>query len=433
MKYIIMCGGEYQIWKEPRQLTKVAGEPIVARTIRLLKENGVTDIAISSNDDRFAQFGVPLLKKVNDWTVIRPGVSTGAWYNGFYYTNEPVCYLFGDVIFSENAIKTIVETKTYDVEFFASAPPFDKAYTKPWAEPFGFKVVNTEHFHEAVAQTELYHKAGMFNRNPIAWELWQVIKDTPINKIDYKNYTVINDYTCDIDEPKDIENIEINIYKTEPTYMIHACNSRMWYVNDYLIPSMREQGIHNILTYCDVDNEGCLVSHVKSLTDASNRNVDGMWHLQDDVIICRDFAKRTAELSKDYTVCGFASYYDEMKKWEPGDSNGLKMWYSFPCIYIPTKIVKSYINWFNTYVWRDPQYEKWVKEKKYDDTIFRIYMENYYPKEYVLNLKPNLVDHVDYLLGGSIVNQWRKDKQVRAMWFDDTDLIVELEKRLKNL
>ena len=38
-----------------------------------------------------------------------------------------------------------------------------------------------------------------FIRHPIAWELWQIIKQTPINYIDYKNYTVINDYTCDID------------------------------------------------------------------------------------------------------------------------------------------------------------------------------------------------------------------------------------------
>lgn len=432
MKYIIMCGGNYQIWKEPRQLTKINNEPIVARTIRLLRENDITDIAISSNDSRFEGFSVPVLKSDNNWTVIRPGVSTGGWYNGFYKTDEPVCYLFGDVVFSPQAIKTIVETQTADVEFFASAPPFNCNYSKSYAEPFGFKVVNTEHFFSAIEKTKEYNQKGLFHRSPIAWELWQVIKDTPLNKIDYTNYTAINDYTCDIDEPKDVAKIEPHIL-TEPIYMIHACNSRMWYVNDYLVPSLKEQGLENIIIYQDKDNEGCLVSHVKSLTQASKLNVKGVWHLQDDIVICKDFAKRTKELSNDYTVCGFASYYDEMKKWEPGDSNGLKMWYSFPCIYIPTKIVKSYIDWFNIWVWRDPQYEKWIKAKKYDDTIFRIYMENYYPNEYVLNLKPNLVDHVDYLLGGSTVNQCRKDKQVRALWFDDLYLVDALEKRIKNL
>ena len=50
MFYIIMCGGTYKKWETPRQLTKVCGEPIVARTIRLLREQGVDDIAISSNN-----------------------------------------------------------------------------------------------------------------------------------------------------------------------------------------------------------------------------------------------------------------------------------------------------------------------------------------------------------------------------------------------
>ena len=36
------------------------------------------------------------------------------------------------------------------------------------------------------------------------WELWQIIKGTPFNKIDYTNYTVINDYTCDVDGKEDL-------------------------------------------------------------------------------------------------------------------------------------------------------------------------------------------------------------------------------------
>ena len=38
-----MCGGTYSAWDIPRQLTHIIGEPIVARTIRLLKEAGVTE------------------------------------------------------------------------------------------------------------------------------------------------------------------------------------------------------------------------------------------------------------------------------------------------------------------------------------------------------------------------------------------------------
>ena len=54
MKYIITCGGVYRKWQTPRQLLPFRGEPIVARTIRLLREYGVEDIvvAVKASDAR---------------------------------------------------------------------------------------------------------------------------------------------------------------------------------------------------------------------------------------------------------------------------------------------------------------------------------------------------------------------------------------------
>ena len=121
--------------------------------------------------------------------------------------DDPVCYLFGDVVFSREAIRTIVATETDDIEFFASSPPFAPEYSKPWAEPFAFKVVNTEKFFMEMERAKRYEKEKLFYRQPVSWELWQLIKQTPINIIDYKNYTAINDYTCDIDSPEDAEKI----------------------------------------------------------------------------------------------------------------------------------------------------------------------------------------------------------------------------------
>ena len=206
-----MCGGKYTQWDIPRQLIEINGEPIVARTIRLLRECGVKDIAISSNNAVFEGFGVPVLRHENEWEVRGLEDSSGTWVNGFYPTEEPVCYLLGDVVFSKAAIKTIVETETDGIEFFASAPPFSKDYMKRYAEPFAFKVYNVEYFWESIKRLKQYEKQGSFYRHPIAWELWQVIRKTPINKIDYTNYIVINDYTCDIDwkgEAKIFESIE---------------------------------------------------------------------------------------------------------------------------------------------------------------------------------------------------------------------------------
>lgn len=192
MKYIIMCGGDYHT-DRPKQLREVYGMTLVERTITLLRGMSVEDIAISSNDPRFEKFGVPVLNHKNNFG------NGGHWLEAFYPMNKPCCYLFGDVFYSHNAIRTIVETETDSIEFFASAPPFNPFYLKRWAEPFAFKVVDTRRFRACVNVAIDLAEKEKFNREPIAWELWQVIKGTQLNVINYTNYTAINDYTTDFD------------------------------------------------------------------------------------------------------------------------------------------------------------------------------------------------------------------------------------------
>lgn len=199
MIYIIMCGSNHEkIQGVPRQLVTINGERILDRTIRLLRENGVKDIGITCTDDAF--MGV-------DAEIIHYD-SGGPWVNAFIPLSEPCCYIMGDVYFSPEAIRKIVETDTDDIEFFASAPPFANDYPKLWAEPFAFKVVDYKHFNAAIQDVLTLRERRAFLREPIAWELWQVIKKTPINYIIYNNYAAINDYTCDIDVEADIAKME---------------------------------------------------------------------------------------------------------------------------------------------------------------------------------------------------------------------------------
>lgn len=196
MKYIIMCGGttKCRFSNLPKPMNVVNGESLVARTIRLLRENNIEDIAISSNDDRFEVYDVPVLHHTNyDMSDKR-----FKWLYAFYPMTSPVCYLLGDVFYSPQAIETIVNTDTDDIDFFASAKPFSPLYCKCYEEPFAFKVVNTDKFFSCIDTTLQYHKEGKFIRHPISWELWQVIKNTPLNEIVY-NYIAINDYTVDVD------------------------------------------------------------------------------------------------------------------------------------------------------------------------------------------------------------------------------------------
>ena len=67
MKYIIMAGGSYEKFEIPKQLLKVNGEVIIERTIRLLRENGVKDIAISTNNPAFDYLDVEKLRHENNY------------------------------------------------------------------------------------------------------------------------------------------------------------------------------------------------------------------------------------------------------------------------------------------------------------------------------------------------------------------------------
>lgn len=202
-----MCGGSYGEWETPRQLVKINGEPLVARTIRLLRSAGAEDIAISANDPAFDRFGVPVLHHDNDYAAT-PDQSSGHWASAFYPTDEPTCYIFGDVVFSPQAIRTIVRHKTEGIMFFGSKKPFAPEYPKKHEEPFAFKVANTEHFRQAIVDHKRLAESGTYYRKPIAWELWFLIcGEDPAEGMRHlpdSNYVGINDYTCDIDIKADM-------------------------------------------------------------------------------------------------------------------------------------------------------------------------------------------------------------------------------------
>ena len=222
-------------------------------------------------------------------------------------------------------------------------------------------------------------------------------------------------------------------------YMIHSCNQRQWYVDKYLVPSLYEQGIkkEDVYVYQDKNCEGNLKSWIQSCHLASelwgdNENV---WHLQDDVIVCSNFKQRTEELEAlDYKViCGFTCKYDDGRG--PGEGPTLNhMWYSFPCIRIHTAISKEFALWADIYLWRDNQFGFWHRHKKGDDYIFRVWIESYYPNMKVLNLVPNLIDHIDYLIGGTVVNPQREmtGVDIRSIYWEEPELVEELERRIKN-
>lgn len=200
-------------------------------------------------------------------------------------------------------------------------------------------------------------------------------------------------------------------------YLIHAIPQRLWYVNEYMIPAMTEQGIdrNDIQILCDTNKRGCLEMFMlscKMLPDKGNT-----WHLQDDILISSRFKEET-EKPRNGIVCGFCSCYDHQNK--PGEGNYKNKWFSFPCIRIPNKLAHGCANWFYNVVVpsQNEEWQRMIKCKKYDDSFFWIYIKRFHKTVKVTKLDPNIAEHVDYLIGGMVANYGRAENPISRYWYE---------------
>ena len=214
-------------------------------------------------------------------------------------------------------------------------------------------------------------------------------------------------------------------------YLIHTYPKRLWYVEKYLIPSMLKQGIRetDIYIYNDEYKKGNLFAFMESL-EYINENLSkekGLWHLQDDVVLCKNFKEESVKASNK-VINGFVNKnYANVEK--SGEVNVKDYWYSFPCVYIPNRYIDDFLNWIEKVREHAPFRKKYLSGR-YDDWFFYKFLEMEYPIDTMINLKPNLVDHIDYLIGYTTGK--RRKVQVRAEYFKDLDLVKELERSIKD-
>lgn len=214
-------------------------------------------------------------------------------------------------------------------------------------------------------------------------------------------------------------------------YMIHACPQRMWYVNEFLIPSMKAQGITDdeIVVWNDAEGKGNLFACFFSFQECG-KHPGTTWHLQDDVIISRRFTELT-RANTEGIVCGFGcKNFGPSMQWR-GEVPLSFMWYSFQCQLIPNELAGEFVEWFRT-IRSQYKYQGKIVDRRHDDWFFREFMNERHPDAWVTNLDPNIVDHIDYLIGGTIINHARNIKVNRAEFFPDGDLVDELAEKMKN-
>lgn len=215
MKYIIMCGGVYDTFKTPKQLSVINGETLLERTIRLLKENGITEYYITSNNPIFKNYGEVL--EHNNSFKFENGVVKGYWVDAYYPMTEPVTYLHGDVYYSEDAMKKILNLNPSVNTFIGNEIARNKEH-KNWGEPFGYIVVNQEEFRKGIEETKKLQDEGKLERGyAISWELYRVLNGLDPNKqyINDDTYLSIDDITIDIDAPFQIDELNKKVIEND--------------------------------------------------------------------------------------------------------------------------------------------------------------------------------------------------------------------------
>ena len=199
--------------------------------------------------------------------------------------------------------------------------------------------------------------------------------------------------------------------------LIHACPDRMWYVNNHLIPRLNELSLEllSIKVYCDYEHHGNQKAFLESLNMLpTNGNT---WHMQDDVWPSDDLFKQMTILnSVNGIICGFGTRPSCRGK-SPGWTTPAGMYYSFQCIRIPNEMMTL----FKDYVIRKYTHDPSLKTDKWDDALFNEFLLRKAPYYPVLNLAPSIVEHIDYLIGGSVINKDRKYRPC-AIEFDEKSI-----------
>lgn len=212
--------------------------------------------------------------------------------------------------------------------------------------------------------------------------------------------------------------------------LIHACPQRMGYVENFLLPELLKQGAEEVEIWNDIDRRGNLLACMESFR--CREGDGGTWHIQDDVFPSHDFVARCLEHDEGIVNAFCCSQFGD----DPaalGRVYAPSAWHSFQCIRIPDPLARECAAWVFSGKWQaSPSAELpilWQLEKG-DDSFFHEFLQMEHGGETVYNLAPNLVEHIDWLLGGSVLHSWR-DYLARADFFQDLNRLEDLKPKIK--
>jgi len=221
MRALIIAAGEGSRWGDylgiPKHLAKVDGEPILYRTVRLLKENGVSEIIIIGPmymrywvDD--VNLFVPV--KNPEYADADKFLSSEMLWNA---TGRTIT-VFGDVFFSEEAMTKIVSCDRTTWTVFGR-PSGSKFTGTPYGEIFAHSFFPNDILkHKECLEILVDAVKKKDAKKGSGWEHYKVMqgirgRDIRRSKIIIdENFVEIDDWTEDFDFPEDYDNF-IKLWK----------------------------------------------------------------------------------------------------------------------------------------------------------------------------------------------------------------------------
>ena len=198
MRYVIMADGKGSRWNNfmghSKQEIRVLGETLLERTVRLVHECDKTaEVIITSHDERLVIPGADRYEPKNNILEIDR------------FTEELICdnmcFLYGDVLYSEAAMRTIVGSRGVEsVLFFGSERSICAVL-----------VGNGSLFRSLYLEVR-----RLFTEGKIAeckgWEVYHLYAGLPLCSRDIgKSYVLLDSFTRDFNTPEDFLNSEFKI------------------------------------------------------------------------------------------------------------------------------------------------------------------------------------------------------------------------------
>lgn len=224
-KVVILCAGNSSRWNSHlgvkwKQLIPVLNQTLLQRTIRQIQGNHQCEIDVLISSRMEKDFHEVLKNdRVNLVTIKKSYINTetpAAKYLAsveHWNNSGSTVILLGDVWFSDDAIKTILQPRSEPwLAFGRQRPSSCTGY--PYGNFFGVRLAGSEFQRKSIVLLDHLYKAGICNAYGGGWAWSQLMRneDPNIRSVG-ENFIEIDDFTEDFDCPDDYIRWNINYRK----------------------------------------------------------------------------------------------------------------------------------------------------------------------------------------------------------------------------